>query len=308
MQWFIIHSTQASETRRTRSQLQMQNQTRRSAESNYTKITGVVNKMMQAVGENSKRHETEQRHIRTMKLQAEYAAEELAIAQLRLQSTPSSPSNVPVSSASASSRYTYYTAPDNNSSAIISRSPSQHNSVANHHITQSPLPSPPPPWNMSLSSSASTRQQLKQQQQHQQLNQYRDSQPTISSSMTPVEYQYYNTYPETPVSIRRASTPEEYIGHYEEAFVPMSPSAISRTSADVSTPVSAATQDAPAPPPRRDIPSNSSTPPRRPPRRRHVTEPTIDENFDHPGFIDDFGIIVRQELGSIVRNQYPQRF
>ncbi|KAG2218421.1 hypothetical protein INT45_013165 [Circinella minor] len=305
MQWFIIHSTQASETRRTRSQLQMQNQTRRSAESNYTKITGVVNKMMQAIEENSKRHEAEQQNIRTMQLKAEYAAEELAIAQLRLQSTPSSPSSALASSASSSSRHTYYTAADKYSTSFISRPRSQHNSTVNYHITQSPLPSPPPPWNISPSSSSSTQQQ----QQSQKEKQYRDSQATIASAMTPVKFQYDHTYPDTPISIRRASTPEEYIGPYEEEFVHMAPSAISCTSADACTTVPASSQHPPVPPPpRRNVPSNSSIPPRRPPRRRHVTEPTIDENFDHPGFIDDFGIIVRQELGSIVRNQHQQRF
>ncbi|KAI7855811.1 hypothetical protein BDC45DRAFT_534149 [Circinella umbellata] len=304
MQWFIIHSTQASETRRTRSQLQMQNQTRRSAESNYTKITGVVNRMMQAIEENSKRHEAEQQNIRTMQLKAEYAAEELAIAQLRLQSTSSSPSSALASSVSSSSRHTYYTAADNYSTSFINRPQSQHNSMINYHITQSPLPSPPPPWNMSPSSSSSTQQK----QQSQKEKQYRDNQATITPCVTPVNLQDCNTCSDTPISIQRASTPEEYIGHYEEAFVRMGPSAISCTSTDDCTLFHASGQHPPASPPRRDVPSNSSIPPRRPPRRRHVTEPTINENFDHPGFIDDFGIIVRQELGSIVRNQHHQRF
>ncbi|KAI9265256.1 hypothetical protein BDA99DRAFT_571529 [Phascolomyces articulosus] len=324
MQWFIIHSTQASETRRTRSQLQMQNQTRRSAEASYSKITGVVNKMMQAVEENNKRHQDEQKSMRTLQMQAEYAAEELAIAQLRLQSTssssspPETPSMPPTSSSSSNSRYTYYSAVDHNigsnagSPILTSRSQplpgamSESGSGGNYHITQSPLPSPPPPWNMSPSSSASTRHQ---QQYHQHPNHFRDSAATMISPMTPAEYQYFNTYPETPSSTGRSCTPDEYIHHYEEAFMSTSPSARTSTSTVVSSSI---TQHQTPAPPRRisnNTPTATSTPaPRRPPRRRHVTEPTIDENYDHPGFIDDFGIIVRQELGSIARNQHQQRF
>ncbi|KAI8139820.1 hypothetical protein BJV82DRAFT_672201 [Fennellomyces sp. T-0311] len=205
MQWFIIHSTQASETKRTRAQLQMQNQARRSAESSYSKITGVVNKMMQMVEENHKQYSVEQRHARTLQLHAEYAAEELAIAQLRLQSDQA--------------HHFYQPSP--------------------RHITQSPLPSPPPPWATSSSTPTSS-------------SRYREN----SIANIPD----YSSYSPGGSAIRRSSTlssSDSYSFHS----------------------------------------SSMESPTRPPPRRRYATSPSISEHeFDHPGFTDDFGIIVRQEL------------
>ncbi|KAI9498836.1 hypothetical protein BDB00DRAFT_924655 [Zychaea mexicana] len=308
MQWFIIHSTQASETRRTRAQLQMQNQTRRSAEASYSKITGVVNKMMQVVEENHKQYQVEQRHIRAMRLQAEYAAEELAIAQLRLQSDTS------MASHHVGSRYTYSSIDSGATGNISSRSASVstigqgsavsagQSTTAGYHITQSPLPSPPPPWTSSSSPplpafSSSTSTSTTRHQHH-----HHDS--GMSIQLTPAEYQY-NTYPLTPASTRRSSTPEEYIGHYEEAVssdiappaAPAAASTIVLASSSLSTPTTSAA------PPRR---TSNATTARRVTRRRHATEPTVNENYDHPGFVDDFRIIVRQELGSIARHQHQQ--
>lgn len=87
--WFIIHSTSISDTRRVKTQLQMQTQARQSAELSYKHITDVVTNMMNAVHANRKAYEARQQRTQALQMQAQAAAQELAVAQLRLQSSNS---------------------------------------------------------------------------------------------------------------------------------------------------------------------------------------------------------------------------
>ncbi|ORZ03006.1 hypothetical protein BCR43DRAFT_510122 [Syncephalastrum racemosum] len=85
MQWFIIHSTSSSESKRTKAQMQMQMQARQHAEISLRQIVSVVDILMEAVERNRKTYQEQEQRTMAMQLQAQTAAQELAVAQLRLQ-------------------------------------------------------------------------------------------------------------------------------------------------------------------------------------------------------------------------------
>ncbi|KAI8099890.1 uncharacterized protein BX664DRAFT_355264 [Halteromyces radiatus] len=84
--WFIMHST-GTDVKHAKTQLLMQLQARQTAELNYKQILDVVDDMLRLVARNGQRFNTSQDRVREIQLQAQSAAQELAIAQLRLQST-----------------------------------------------------------------------------------------------------------------------------------------------------------------------------------------------------------------------------
>ncbi|KAI8334689.1 hypothetical protein BC941DRAFT_454278 [Chlamydoabsidia padenii] len=83
--WFIMHST-GSDVKQAKTQLLMQTQARQAAELNYKQILDVVDDMLRLVARNGQRFNTNQ--------DREIQAQELAIAQLRLQANRSISANL----------------------------------------------------------------------------------------------------------------------------------------------------------------------------------------------------------------------
>lgn len=89
MQWFIIHSTSSTESKRTKAQMQMQMQARQHAEISLRQIVPVVDSLIEAVQRNRKIYQEQEQRTMAMQMQAQNAAQELAVAQLRLQGASS---------------------------------------------------------------------------------------------------------------------------------------------------------------------------------------------------------------------------
>ncbi|CAO3599032.1 unnamed protein product [Absidia cylindrospora] len=91
--WFIMHST-GTDVKHAKTQLLMQQQARQAAELNYKQILDVVDDMLRSVTQNGQRFNTSHDKAREIQLQAQSAAQELAIAQLRLQSNRATSANL----------------------------------------------------------------------------------------------------------------------------------------------------------------------------------------------------------------------
>ncbi|KAI9302984.1 hypothetical protein BJ944DRAFT_241858 [Cunninghamella echinulata] len=84
--WFIMHST-GKDVKQAKTQLLLQQQGRQAAELNYKQILDVVESMLKAVQKNEQRYKLTHERTEELQLQAQSAAQEMAIAQLRLQSS-----------------------------------------------------------------------------------------------------------------------------------------------------------------------------------------------------------------------------
>ncbi|CAO3648984.1 unnamed protein product [Cunninghamella blakesleeana] len=83
--WFIMHST-GKDVKQAKTQLLLQRQAKQTAELNYKQILDVVDSMLKAVHKNEQRYKATYERTEELQLQAQSAAQEMAIAQLRLQS------------------------------------------------------------------------------------------------------------------------------------------------------------------------------------------------------------------------------